>query len=409
MFWGGAHRLEPVSSGTPLDRASDRAGAFAEFLREETTGGKLLIAATALALVWVNVAADSYTGFWDTVVDPGPAWLHLHLTLADWAADGLLALFFFVAGIELKRELVVGELSDRRAASLPIFAAIGGMIAPALIAIAASGGAAAADGGWAVPVATDIAFALGVLSLAGATLPSGVRAMLLSIAVVDDLLAIALIALLFTTGLSIGWMAAGTLACLLYAATFRLGIARAPLLWAIAIIAWICIHASGIHATVAGILLGLLTPVRPPADADEAVGERFEHRLHPISAGFCVPVFALSATGISLSAIGEAIDERVAIGVVAGLLIGKVVGILGGARLAVALRVGALPEGVHWADVVPVAVLGSIGFTVSLLISQLAFGDGSPLEERVAAAILLTSVVASALALVLLRRRSRPI
>lgn len=392
-----------------LERASDRAGAFAEFLREETTGGKLLIAATALALLWANLAAGSYAGFWDTVVDPGPSWLHLHLTLADWAADGLLALFFFVAGIELKRELVVGELSDRRAAALPILAAVGGMIAPALIAIVASGGAAAADGGWAVPVATDIAFALGVLSLAGATLPSGVRAMLLSIAVVDDLLAIALIAVLFTTGLSVGWMAAGALACLLYAATFRLGIDRAPLLWAIAIIAWICIHASGVHATVAGILLGLLTPVRPGSADSETPGERFEHRLHPISAGFCVPVFALSATGISIDALGGAIEERVAIGVVAGLLIGKVIGILGGARLAVALRIGTLPERVHWADVVPVAVLGSIGFTVSLLISQLAFGDGSVLEERVAAAILLTSVVASALALVLLRRRSRPI
>ncbi len=395
-----------MSSGTPLERASDRAGAFAEFLREETTGGKLLLAATALALLWANVAIDSYTDFWDTVVDPGPGWLHLHLTLADWAADGLLALFFFVAGIELKRELVVGELADRRAAALPILAAIGGMIAPALIAIAASGGAAAADGGWAVPVATDIAFALGVLSLAGATLPSGVRAMLLSIAVVDDLLAIALIAVLFTAGVSVGWMAAAALACLLYAAAFRLGIDRVPLLWLLAIVAWICIHASGIHATVAGILLALLTPIRPRAGEGESAGERFEHRLHPISAGFCVPIFALSATGISFGAIGDAIEERIAIGVIAGLLIGKVVGILGGARLAVALRIGTLPDGVHWADVVPVAVLGSIGFTVSLLISQLAFDD-VVLEERVAAAILLTSVVASALALLLLRRRSR--
>lgn len=384
-----------------------RAGAFAEFLREETTGGKLLIAATALALLWANLAADSYADFWATVVDPGPGWLHLDLTLAEWTADGLLALFFFVAGIELKRELVVGELSDRRAASLPILAAIGGMIAPALIAIVASGGAAADDGGWAVPVATDIAFALGVLSLAGAALPSGVRAMLLSIAVVDDLLAIALIAVLFTTGVSAGWMAAGALACLLYAATFRLGIDRAPLLWLLALVAWICIHSSGIHATVAGILLGLLTPVRPRPSEEGSVGERFEHRLHPISAGFCVPAFAISATGISLSALGGAIEERVAIGVVAGLLIGKVVGILGGARLAVALRVGVLPDGVRWADVVPVAVLGSIGFTVSLLISQLAFDD-VVLEERVAAAILLTSIVASTLALILLRRRSRP-
>lgn len=393
--------------GSPLGRASDRAGAFAEFLREETTGGKLLVAATALALLWANVAADSYAEFWGTVADPGPEWLHLHLTLAEWTADGLLALFFFVAGVELKRELVVGELSDRRAAALPLFAAVGGMIVPALVAIAASGGAAADDGGWAVPVATDIAFALGVLSLAGAVLPSGVRAMLLSIAVIDDLLAIILIAAIFTAGLAAGWLAAGLLTCLLYAMTFRLGIDRAWLLWVIAVVAWLCIHASGVHATVAGILLGLLTPVRPRDRERESVGERFEHRLHPISAGLCVPLFALSATGVPLAALGGAITEPVAIGVVAGLLIGKVVGILGGARAAVALRVGALPDGVRWADVLPVAVLGSIGFTVSLLISQLAFDDVQ-LEERVAAAILITSVIASVTALALLRRRSRP-
>lgn len=393
--------------GSPLERASDRAGAFAEFLREETTGGKLLVAATLLALLWANLGEASYASFWETVVDPGPDWLHLHLTLADWTADGLLALFFFVAGIELKRELVVGELSDRRAAALPLFAAVGGMVLPAIVAIVASGGAAAHDGGWAVPVATDIAFALGVLSLAGASLPSGVRAMLLSIAVIDDLLAIILIAAIFTAGLAAGWLAAGLLACLLYAGTFRLGLDRPWLLWAIAVVAWLCVHASGVHATVTGIALGLLTPVRPRQDERESVGERFEHRLHPISAGFCVPLFALSATGIPIAAISGAIDERVAIGVVAGLLIGKVSGILGGARLAVALRVGALPDGVRWADVVPIAVLGSIGFTVSLLISQLAFGDAE-LSERVAAAILVTSVVASAVAIALLRRRSRP-
>lgn len=391
---------------TPDD--TSRLGAFAEFLREETTGGKLLLAATAVALVWVNVAEASYVDFWETPLDPGPGWLHLQLTLGDWASDGLLALFFFVAGVELKRELVVGELSNRRAAALPVLAALGGMIAPALIAIAASGGAALDDGGWAVPVATDIAFALGVLSLAGAALPAGVRAILLSIAVVDDLLAILLIAVVFTTGLAVGWLAAGFVACLAYAATFRLRIDRAWLLALIAVVAWICVHASGVHATVAGILLGLLTPVRPRDGEEESPGERFEHRLHPLSAGLCVPVFALSATGIPVAALGGAVEEKVAIGVVAGLLVGKVVGIFGGARLAVRLGVGTLPEGVKWADVLPVAVLGSIGFTVSLLISSLAFDD-AVVEERVAAAILITSVIASALALVLLRRRSRPV
>jgi NhaA family Na+:H+ antiporter len=390
-----------------LGRASDRAGAFAEFLREETTGGQLLLVATAIALIWANLSESSYVDFWGTTLDPGPEWLHLHLTLEAWAADGLLALFFFVAGVELKRELVVGELSNRRAAALPILAAIGGMIVPALIAIAVSGGAALDDGGWAVPVATDIAFALGVLSLAGAALPGGVRAILLSIAVVDDLLAIALIAIVFTTGLALGWLAAGLLACVVWSAAFRFRFDRAPILIAIALIAWICIHASGIHATVAGILLGLLTPVRPREGERKAAGGRFEHRLHPLSAGVCVPLFALSATGIPIAAVGGITEEKVALGVVAGLLIGKVVGIFGGARLAVRLGVGTLPENVRWSDVLPVAVLGSIGFTVSLLISSLAFDD-EIVEERVAAAILVSAVIASVVAVFLLRRQSRP-
>ena len=334
----------------------------------------------------------------------GPEWLHLDLTLEGWAADGLLALFFFVAGLELKRELIVGELSDRRAAALPVFAALGGMIAPALVALAVSGGQAAEDGAWAIPVATDIAFALGVLAVIGSALPSGVRILLLSIAVVDDFLAIAMIAILFTADLSFGWLLGGLVGCLTYRGLIEIRLDRAALLILVALAVWICVHASGVHATVAGIALAFATPVRPRTTDRRALGERFEHKLHPLSAGIAVPIFAVGAAGVPLAALGDAVTDRVAIAVFFGLLVGKFVGVLGGARLAVRLGLGSLPPKVSWRDVTPVAVLAGVGYTVSLLISQLALEDAAA-QERAAAAVLLASAVASVAALVLLRRR----
>ena len=383
-----------------------RADELADFLREETTGGKVLLLATAVALLWANLAEESYRSFWETQAAIGPGWLHLDLSLGDWAADGLLAIFFFIAGMEVKRELVVGELADRRAAALPVFAAVGGMVVPALVALAVSGGAAADDGAWAIPVATDIAFALGVLAIVGASLPSGVRVLLLAIAVIDDLLAITLIAVVFTDDVVLTWLAGGVGACIAYLLAFRLRADRAWVLWALAVVAWICVHASGVHATVAGVLLGLATPVRARAGEEHSASERLAHRLHPVSAGVAVPVFALAAAGISLAALGDVIDDEIAAGVFAGLLVGKVVGILGGARLAVRLGLGLLPEDVTWGDVVPVAMLGAIGYTVSLLMARLALPDAAA-QERAAAAVLAASVAAAVLAVVLLRRRGR--
>ena len=398
---------EPRSARQAVQsRVSDGAEELADFLRQETTGGRLLLLATAVALLWANVAGDWYTSFWEAETSLGPSWLHLDLTLGDWAADGLLAVFFFIAGMEVKRELKVGELAGRRAAALPVFAAVGGMAVPALVALAVSWGAAVDGGAWAIPVATDIAFALGVLALAGTALPSGVRVLLLAIAVIDDLLAITLIAILFTEDLALLWLAGGLLAGVLYWLAFRYRLDRAWLLCVFAVVAWICVHASGVHATVAGILLGLLTPVRPRDGEAARPSARLEHRLHPFSAGVAVPVFALAATGIPLAAAGDALDDRVALGVFAGLLLGKVVGIFGGARLAVRLRLGTLPDSVTWGDVLPVAMLGAIGYTVSLLISRLAFSDVGA-EERSAAAVLVASVLASLIAVVLLRRRPR--
>jgi Na+:H+ antiporter, NhaA family len=386
-------------------RIAGQFDALTEYLRQETTGGKLLLAATAAALLWANLAGGSYQAIWEAEAAIGPAWLHLDLPLAGWVADGLLAVFFFVAGLEVKRELTVGELAGWRAAAVPLAAAAGGMLLPAVIALAASRGAAAQGGAWAIPVATDIAFALGVLALAGSALPSGVRVLLLSMAVIDDLGAISLIAVLFTHHLSLTWLAAAATMCALYGWAQR---RRAPvwLVIPIALAVWVCVHASGVHATVAGIALGLLTPVRPRPEEVEALGERLERRLHPLSAGVVVPLFALAAAGIPLASIPQAVTDPVSHGVVAGLLVGKSVGILGGAWLAVRIRLGTLPEGVGWADVLPVAVLGGIGYTVSLLVTKLALPEVAG-QRHAATAVLAASLAAATLAVVLLRRRSR--
>jgi NhaA family Na+:H+ antiporter len=394
-------RLNRRRTPDPVQKFDD----LVEFLREETSGGKFLLIATAVALLWANLAGDSYTGFWSTHLNLGPAWLELDLDLAKWAGDGLLAVFFLVAGLELKRELTVGELAGWRAAALPLFAAAGGMVVPAVVAIVASRGALIEGGAWSIPVATDIAFALGVLALAGSALPSGVRVLLLSMAVIDDLGAITLIAVLFSVDLQLAWLAGGLALCLLYGYLMRRRTAPWWLIVPIMLAAWVCVHASGVHATVTGIALGLLTPVHTIAAEHESPAERLEHRLHPWSAAVVVPIFALSAAGIPLAAAGEALSDPVAHGIVAGLLVGKVVGVMGGAWLAVRLRLGNFPENVSWGDVLPVAMLAGVGYTVSLLIARLSLSEAA--ADRASAAVLAASVAASLIAVVLLRLRTR--
>ncbi|MFC7565593.1 Na+/H+ antiporter NhaA [Actinomadura namibiensis] len=382
-----------------------RTEALADFFRREATGGQMLLGATALALLWANLAPGVYDDLWGTKV--GPDWLHLRLSLSAWVSDGLLAIFFFVAGMEVKRELTVGELAGWRAAALPLLAALGGMVAPAVVALAVSRGAAAEGGAWAIPVATDIAFALGVLALVGSALPTGVRVLLLSLAVIDDLGAIGLIALLFTKNLDLVWLAAGLALCALYWLAQRHR--RTPLVMMVPLVAaaWICIHASGVHATVTGIVLGLLTPVVTARGEERSPAERLEKRLHPISAGIIVPLFALAAAGIQLASLGKAVADPLAQGVYLGLLAGKIVGIFGGAWLAVRLRLATLPGGIGWADVLPVAVLGGIGYTVSLLIARLATDDPTAIQHT-STAVLAASLTATLLALVLLRLRAAP-
>ena len=379
---------------------------FVRYLRTETTGGIILLAATAVALIWANSPLrDAYHALRDFRL--GPEFLHLNLTLGDWAKDGLLALFFFVAGLELKRELVVGELSRFKQAVLPVVAAIGGMVVPAAVALAVGWGTPGIERAWAIPVATDIAFALGVLALTASNLPSSARVFLLSLAVVDDLGAIVVIAVLFTTGFNLLAAGVAVIALALYAYLQHKRVRTAWIYVPLALVTWVAVHSAGIHATIAGVALGLLTRVRPDAGEQESPALRLEHRLQPWSAAVAVPVFALFAAGISVSggSLGAVFTTALPLAILAGLLGGKVIGILGASVLAVRLGVAEKPRGMGWRDLGALSLLGGVGFTVSLLIAELALpGETSELAK---AAVLIASAVASLAAALLLLRRNR--
>ncbi|MEV0071858.1 MULTISPECIES: Na+/H+ antiporter NhaA [unclassified Amycolatopsis] len=387
-------------------RPARAAAEFARYLRTETTGGIILLAATAVALILANSPADDvYRAVRDFHV--GPEFLHLNLSIGDWAKDGLLALFFFVAGLELKRELVVGELSRFKQAVLPVIAAVGGMVVPALIALAVGWGTPGIDRAWAIPVATDIAFALGVLALTASNLPSSARVFLLSLAVVDDLGAILVIAIVFTTGFDLVAAAVAVVALALYWFLQHKRVRTAWLYVPLAVVTWVAVHSTGIHATIAGVALGLLTRVKPDEGEDEAPAVRLEHRLQPWSAAVAVPVFALFAAGISVSghALGQVFTTALPLAVLLGLVVGKFVGILGASVLAVKLGVAEKPTGMGWRDLSALAALGGVGFTVSLLIADLALDE--PETELAKAAVLIASAVASLTAAALLLRRNR--
>lgn len=379
---------------------------FARYLRTETVGGMILLAATAVALIWANSPlSGTYTALRDFHV--GPESLHLSLSVGDWAKDGLLAIFFFVAGLELKRELVIGELNDFKAAVLPVVAAVGGMVVPAAIALGVGWGEPGVERAWAIPVATDIAFALGVLAITASGLPNSLRLFLLSLAVVDDLGAIVLIAVLFTATFNLVAAAAAVALLALYAFLQHKRVTTPWLYVPIAVGTWVAVHAAGVHATIAGVALALLTRVRKDRYEHEAPALRLEHRLQPWSAAVAVPVFALFAAGVPVNgeALGALFSDRLALGVMLGLVVGKLVGIVGASALAVLLKAAVWPSGAGPRDIVAVAMLGGVGFTVSLLISDLAL-DGAAAEQA-KAAVLLASLAASLLAAVLLVRRSR--
>jgi len=394
---------------TPTPGPSRRVRAR-RWLSRETTGGFLLIAAAILALVWANSPwRASYTALAGTVV--GPAALHLDLPLSVWAADGLLAIFFFVVGVELKHEVVAGSLRRPREAAVPIIAAVGGMVLPAAIYIALvlTMGAPTALVGWAIPTATDIAFALAVLAIFGRGLPRALRTFLLTLAVVDDLLAIVVIAIFYTDDIDPLALVASLVTIAGFAVCVRARRARPWLLILIGLVAWGFMHASGVHATIAGVLMGFAVP------AVALHGERgprthsFDRAVRPYSAGIALPVFAFFSAGVTVvggPGVAAIVTDPVFAGVVAGLLVGKLVGVLGTTAVVTRLTPLRLPDAIGVRDLLPVGFLTGIGFTVSLLLTELSFQDGTH-DNAAKLGILTATALAAGLGALALRWDAR--
>lgn len=359
------------------------------FVSTEAAGGIVLLLAAGAALVWVNAPfGGTYGDTWSQPLTLGVGRAAIELTLVGWVNDALMALFFFVVGMEIKRELLAGELSEPRKAMLPIAAALGGMIVPALIyALFNAGGDAA--WGWGIPMATDIAFAVGVLSLLGRRVPTSLKVFLLALAIVDDLGAIAVIAVFYSDGLALGWFAAATGAFAAVYVLGRAGIIHLGLYIVLGVFAWIAVYESGVHATIAGAAMGLLMPASSGAAADAGgpapsmVIDRVEAALHPWTSFAVIPLFALANAGVELGggAVRDAATSPVAAGVALGLLVGKPAGITLAAFVAVRVGVASLPAGVRWRDLAAVSMVAGIGFTVSLFISALAFTDAAFVAE----------------------------
>ena len=393
-----------------------------EILRKETVGGALLVAAAVVALVWANSpASESYFALRDVQVGYEP-W-HLNLSLGTWAADGLLAIFFFLVGLELKREFIAGDLRQLSKSIVPVAAAAGGVIVPAIIYAVINLGSPETLRGWAIPTATDIAFAVAVLAIIGSHLPSALRIFLLTLAVVDDLIAITIIAVFYSSDIQILPLLLALLPLALYtylAHRYRrfFGL-KAPAAWVIllplGLATWALVHASGIHATVAGVLLGLAIPViRSQAsggpEAGPGLSEIFEHRFRPISAGIAVPVFAFFSAGVAVggwAGLGSALTDPVAVGIILALVLGKPAGILGTTWLLTKATRARLDSSLKWIDIFGVSILAGIGFTVSLLVAELSFGQGSTHDDHAKVGILAASLIAALLATAVLKTRNR--
>ncbi len=428
----------------PVDRLL---APFREFARTSASGGVLLMAAAVVALIWANSPlASVYTDLWATELSFSVGDVTVSESLLHVINDGLMAIFFLVVGLEIKREVLVGELASLRRATLPIAAAVGGAVVPAVIFLAVSGGGTAGRG-WGVPMATDIAFALGVLALLGSRAPVGLRVFVAALAIVDDLLAVLVIAVFYTADLSLPALAAaGVLLAALVVAN-RIGVRR-PIVYALlGVSLWVAVFATGIHATIAGVLLALTIPATTRLDSDAYVdharhliadfegrtvgGEdastsehhaalweledateraqapmlRIEHALHPWVSFLIVPIFALANSGVRLDLdLRSTLQEPITLGVILGLVIGKQVGITLGAAAVVRAGLASLPAGVGWRHVYGAAWLGGIGFTMSIFIAGLAYGEGAAELNLAKVGILAASLIAGAGGFVILFR-----
>jgi NhaA family Na+:H+ antiporter len=428
-----SHRPTWLQSDARLARNVARP--LERFLHVEASSGILLLGATVVALVWANSRwSAGYDALWHTEVALEIGSYRLSEDLGHWVNDGLMALFFFVVGMEIKRELVVGQLSDRRDAMLPALAALGGMVVPAVVYVAVNLGGAGVDG-WGIPMATDIAFAVGVLALLGDRVPGTLKVLILSLAIVDDIGAIAVIAIFYTDEIHLGWLLAAAGGLVLIAILRKARVWYLPVYVIVGTAVWVCTLESGVHATIAGVALGLLTPARPllheleadrvaerlEADADitaedvraigfelresVSVAERLGQVLHPWTSYVVLPIFALANAGIRIDeqVLSDARGNPITLGVVLGLLVGKVVGVSGAAWLAVRFGLGRLPDEARWGHVVGLSALAGIGFTVSLFVTGLAFEDEAS-QSAAKIGVLVASALAAATGAFLLRR-----
>jgi NhaA family Na+:H+ antiporter len=381
------------------------------FVRTEAGGGVLLLGATVVALLWANGPwHQAYHDLWHTELRIGPGRWAIHEDLRHWVTDGLMAVFFFVVGLEIKGEVTTGGPGARRSLALPTLAALGGMVVPALLFLAVVG-AGPGSAGWGIPMATDIAFAVGVLSLLGSRVPSSLKSFLLTLAVVDDIGAIVVIAVVYSQGIALGWLAAALLTVGAVVTARWCGVRRPIGYFPLALACWYCTYQAGIHPTIAAVALGLLVPGGPVVGGSTAEG--LEARLHAWSSYVVVPLFALANAGIALSgaALAEAARSRVTWAVAAGLFVGKATGITAGSWVALRSRVGRLPSGARPAHIVGTGGLGGIGFTVSLFITNLAF-TSEHLQDQAKVGILFGSTVSAVTGVAVLlrlgaRRRSR--
>ena len=423
--WLGSDRRLARTVARPITR----------FLHVEAASGVLLLAAAVVALVWVNSPwSASYHDLWTTDVALTVGRHTLDADLRHWVNDGLMALFFFVLGLEIKQELVGGQLASVRAAAVPVLGALGGMVVPAAIYLAVNHGGPGA-GGWGIPIATDVAFSLGVLALLGSRAPAGLKVLLLGLAIVDDIGAIVVIAVFYGAHLALGWLALGAAGLAVVAVLRRLRVWYLPVYAALGVGIWWCTWESGVHATIAGVALGLLTPARPliddvdadriaaelspDTDVDAAevrdisfrlresvpVAERLADVLHPWTSYLIVPLFALANAGVELSRhqLADAATSRITIGVVVGLVVGKLVGVAAAIGVGTLAGPGEVPEGVTGRHVVGMAALAGIGFTVSLFVAALAFEDDPARLDQAKLGVLAASVTAAALGAVILR------
>lgn len=351
-------------------------GALA-FFHHEAAGGLLLVVAALVALLASNSPlAWLYDGFLHTPVGIRVGDLALDKSLLHWINDGLMAIFFFLVGLEIKRELLQGELSTFGQAVLPAVAALGGMVAPAIIYVAINTGDPAALRGWAIPTATDIAFAVGVLALLGPRIPSSLKIFLLALAIIDDLGAIIIIALFYTDNLSLVSLSLAFAGLAVLAVLNTRGVTRLAPYLLTGIFIWVCVLKSGVHATLAGVAVALAIPLTSRAEGEPSLLEQLEESLHPWVAFAVLPLFAFANAGVSLEGLSlENLLEPIPLGIAAGLFAGKAIGVFGATWIAVMGGLAGKPDGATWFQILGVALLGGIGFTMSLFIGMLAFPD----------------------------------